>query len=386
MAITLLPKAFRGLVCLLLLLLPYAAGAQHFYAERLNGGEPIISAEHFRQLGARDSDAGDINGPSVIRVPDWIPKEQRAASEAQYYLYFAHHTGKYIRLAWAEDIAGPWHLYHTGKLVPPGQRGVLDMGDDRLIPLGGAYAITGHIASPDVHVDDDNKRIVLYFHGGTTRNGPRLRKQRTYVATSPWGLGFSAGIVPVPLSESYLRVFEYNGKLQGLYASYHASPRNNAAPWAVPADAALVGDNLWEIRDARFLQFDKSQKADGKKARNRAPFVRHLALYRQGDRLHVFYTMTGDAPERIYVTSVDLNDGDWFDVAPEVSPAEVLHAEKGWEGAGIEPERSKKGAEYRLVNALRDPYVFNDRGNLYLFYAGGGEQAIGVARLTLQPD
>jgi len=33
---------------------------------------------------------------------------------------------------------------------------------------------------------------------------------------------------------------------------------------------------------------------------------------------------------------------------------------------------------------LRDPYVFADDDRLYLFYAGGGEQAIGLAELVPQ--
>lgn len=384
MAITPISTASR-LLFWLLLVLPCAAGAEKFHVERLNGGEPIISAEHFRQLGAPENEGNNINGPSVIRIPDWIPKEKRAAPAAQYYLYFAHHNGEYIRLAWAETIAGPWQLYGTGEDVAPGQRGVLDMGDDRLITLAGAYSITSHIASPDVHVDDENKQIVLYFHGGTSHNGLHVQDQKSYVATSPWGLDFSSGINPVPLGGSYLRVLDVNGILQGLYSSYHVRARSNTSPWSVAQGEELVGDALWELHDARFLEFQDIQKADGRIAHNGTPRVRHVALYRTGDRLHVFYTMKGDAPERILVTSVDVNSVNWFDVAPETSPAEVLRAEREWEGAGIAPERSRKGPEFRLVNALRDPYVLNDRGSLYLFYAGGGERAIGVARLTLDP-
>jgi len=385
MANSLLSTAL-GLFFCLVSVLPCTARAEQFHAERLNGGEPILSAEHFQALGAPKSEGNNINGPSVIRIPEWIPKAQRAAPEAQYYLYFAHHNGQYIRLAWAETIAGPWHLYGTGEHVAPGQRGVLDMGDDRLITLGGAYSITGHIASPEVLVDDDKRQIVLYFHGGTSRNGIHLEKQKSYVATSPWGLDFSSGINSLPLSGSYLRVLEVNGILQGLYSSYYARARSSASPWTAAEGEELVEDALWETHDARFMHFQNLQKADGRIVHNGTPYARHVALYRKGDRLHVFFTMKGDAPERILVTSVELNDGNWFDVAPETSPAEVLRAEREWEGGGLEPKRSKKGAEFRLVNALRDPFVFNDRGDLYLFYAGGGERAIGVARLTLDPD
>ncbi|MBI3972242.1 MAG: hypothetical protein HY332_13225, partial [Chloroflexi bacterium] len=45
-----------------------------------------------------DGRMGDnINGPSLIRVPDWVDDPL-----GRYYLYFAHHRGTYIRLAYAD--------------------------------------------------------------------------------------------------------------------------------------------------------------------------------------------------------------------------------------------------------------------------------------------
>ncbi len=61
---------------------------------------PIITAD---MLG---KDLGDnINGPSLLRVPEWVPNKL-----GKYYLYFAHHKGKYIRLAYADDLKGPWKI------------------------------------------------------------------------------------------------------------------------------------------------------------------------------------------------------------------------------------------------------------------------------------
>ena len=34
----------------------------------------------------------------------------------RYYLYFAHHKGSYIRLAFADAVAGPWTVYEPGVL------------------------------------------------------------------------------------------------------------------------------------------------------------------------------------------------------------------------------------------------------------------------------
>ena len=49
-------------------------------------------------------DGSNINGPCCIKVPNWCKNKL-----GNYYLYFAHHRGKYIRMAYA-DIRG-----HHGK-------------------------------------------------------------------------------------------------------------------------------------------------------------------------------------------------------------------------------------------------------------------------------
>jgi hypothetical protein len=367
---------------LYLLLLPSTLSAQPFLAERLNGGEPILSARHFQAVSAPTREGDNINGPSVIRIPDWLPPARRAAPTARHYMYFAHHSGDYIRLAWASDIEGPWQLYRTGADVAAGKRGVLDMGSDRRIALGNGLAIASHIASPDVHVDDAGQRIVMYFHGVTRRDGTQFRLQQTYVATSSTGLDFSAGIVPFPLGASYMRVFEINGQLQGLTPRKFYRPRDHATPWQLSDDIAAVESGLWKSHETRFLAIPEEQQTPGHTLVIRP---RHIALHRPGNRLQVFYTMKGHSPERILVTSVDLVADDWYRSAALEMPAEVLRAEREWEGGALAPLPSKRGAARQRENALRDPYVFSDEGRLYLFYVGGGEQAIGLARLTPQP-
>ena len=49
--------------------------------------------------GLEGADGANINGPSLIRVPAWADKPL-----GKYYLYFAHHGGKYIRLAYATAL------------------------------------------------------------------------------------------------------------------------------------------------------------------------------------------------------------------------------------------------------------------------------------------
>ena len=66
---------------------------------------PIIYPELDASIGT------NINGPSLIRVPDWLPDRL-----GTYYLYFGHHQGKYIRLAYADRLEGPWTIYKPGTL------------------------------------------------------------------------------------------------------------------------------------------------------------------------------------------------------------------------------------------------------------------------------
>jgi hypothetical protein len=66
---------------------------------------PIIRPDMDGRMG------DNINGPSLIRVPDWI-----ADPLGRYYLYFAHHNGDYIRLASADDLAGSWTMHEPGVL------------------------------------------------------------------------------------------------------------------------------------------------------------------------------------------------------------------------------------------------------------------------------
>src|SRR5690242_6660174 len=74
---------------------------------------PLISREMFTEANV-PTDGNNINGPSLIRVPDWLPPEKRADPQALYYLYFAHHTGQYIRMAWAKNVEGPYRLFNPG--------------------------------------------------------------------------------------------------------------------------------------------------------------------------------------------------------------------------------------------------------------------------------
>jgi len=139
------------------------------------------------------SGGSNIQGPSLIRVPEWVPERL-----GRYYLYFADHKGRYIRLAYANDLLGPWRIHVPGSLqltgsfllTEPPQGPADELAKLRAAPQPANFshdafteATTPHIASPDVHVDEANRRIIMYYHG---LNG--LGQQVTRAATSGDGI------------------------------------------------------------------------------------------------------------------------------------------------------------------------------------------------------
>ncbi len=287
--------------------------------ERLGDG-PIIRPN-------MDSRMGDnVNGPSLIEVPDWVPDPL-----GRYYLYFAHHNGDYIRLAYADSLAGPWRTHEAG-----------------VLPLADSH-FEGHIASPDVHVDSDARRIRMYYHGAKTPMG-RHSPQFTRAALSGDGLRFEAR--EETLGAPYMRGFRYG--------DWHYAI-------AMPGVFYRSREGLSEFETGPTL-FN--------------PDMRHAAVLVRGDRLLVFYTQVGDTPERILLSEIDLTPS-WTDWRPS-APRVLLEPEHDYEGANLTLRPSVRGVSHDAVRELRDPAVFESEDALFLLYSVAGEKGIALARMTLQ--
>jgi hypothetical protein len=278
--------------------------------------------------------AGDnINGPSLIRVPSWVSPRLGI-----YYLYFAHHNGSYIRLAYADKLEGPWTLYQPGTLK-----------------LGEASSCTGHIASPDVYVDEARKQIRMYFHG-PARGGSR---QKSFVATSNDGLRFTASAEPLGIF--YFRVFRWRDE------------------WFAMAKGGL----LYRSKDGLTHFQQGVNPFPGSNARDKdynSPGLRHVGLQLIGEDLWVYYSNIGDAPERILRSRIRLS-GEWTTWKAS-APEEVLRPETAYEGADLPLKPSVAGAMNGRENALRDPAIFEDAdGRTFLLYSTAGESGIAVAEL-----
>lgn len=298
---------------------------------------PLITFKTSPSLGK------NLCGPSVIKAPSWLKDPL-----GKYYMYFAHHGGKHIRLAYADDLAGPWNVYEPGVMHLRQLKDVL----------------ARHVASPDVHVDEEAKIIRMFFHVS-----PHNRKQigqKTLMAESRDGILFQTN--GTFLGQCYWRVFRYGGYYYAM-DSLGCSNRSK-----------LPGRG-WQERENTLVPPVTVVDEYGRRDDVR---IRHSALMVKGNTLYLFYSRKGDAPERILMSIVDLT-GDWNDWTAS-SPIDVIRPQEDYEGGQyrIKPSLGGKGIrEGRNLCQLRDPYVFEEDGRLYLFYSIAGERGIAMAEMTI---
>ena len=370
------PAPGRSILALLLLsvLLASAAGGQRAMAQ-----QPDLDSIQVTRLldqpliapGMHPSIGANIQGPSVIRLPDWVPDRL-----GNYYMYFADHKGDYIRLAYADAITGPWQIYAPGTLqlaesfflvAPPevSDARVQELDEDRRLrgvryPHDMRTELTStHIASPDVHVDDRNQRIIMYYHGPAisrtdaagepiTQRFPTLGGQRRFVATSADGIHFTSATEI--LGSSYFRVFSWQGITYAL---------------GMPGIFYRSQDGFTNFEQGPIL-FNAN--------------MRHSALHQRGHLLDVYYTEAGDCPEHIKMATIDLRPA-WLAWQPS-APVSVLFPEESYEGGDLPLAPSERGSIHERVCQLRDPGIFTEEGRTYLLYSVAGEAGLAMANIN----
>jgi hypothetical protein len=317
------------------------------------GNGPIISSSTHSNIG------NNIQGPSLIKVPEWIKPRL-----GKYYLYFADHKGQYIRLAYSDKIEGPWRVHTPGSLQiknshfltkPPkvnqkllkqiesqSQNNGIDLS--KLPHSLVTEFTTPHIASPDVHVDNKNKRIIMYFHGLQ-----EFVRQASRVALSKDGISFQ--VLPEIIGRQYMRAFKHDGFTYVM---------------AMPGQFYRSVNGLTDFEEGPLL-FNSN--------------MRHSALLVRENTLYVFWTQVGDTPERILLSTIDISE-DWMEWV-ESAAVDVLRPEENWEGADAPLLPSVRSVAYGHVNQLRDPAIYVENERVFLLYAVAGESGIGLAELFL---
>ncbi|MFT4541735.1 MAG: hypothetical protein ACI835_004197 [Planctomycetota bacterium] len=300
------------------ILLSSALQAQTVHVERIG---PVLDEATVGEYSAynydRESDEDpfvSIAGPSLIRVPDWIENPL-----GRYYLYFAHHKGGHIRMAYADELHGPWSVYQSG-------RGVLRIEDL-------TEWVEDHIASPDVHVDDEHQRIVMYFHGPQR---DQVFEQHTWVATSETGLEFRLHSEEA-LGKPYFRLFRWGG---------YAFTPSRLGP-------------IYRSRDG-FHNFEVGPRLFDNQ-------VRHFAVKVVNNRAFIFFSRIQDDPEHLKLVTIDLH-ADWstWTLSPEI---EVL-----WPTEDFEQSSGAK---------LLDPCIYEEEGRYFLLYSYSQERGIALARIHI---
>ncbi len=308
---------------------------------------PVITAD---MLPSKE-EGDDINGPCLIEAPGWLPNKL-----GKYYLYFAHHKGKYIRLAYADDIHGPWKIYKPGALhIEDCICNVAPFASGESVRHTGAENAgdeVTHIASPDVLIDSADKQLVLYFHCPLEYEGKKGQYSLRAVSTD--GIHFKAD--STVLGDSYFRVFKYNNYYYSLARTGIVGRSKDGI------EAFEKGNNPFSTKDS-------------------ASRLRHVAVKVEGSNLYVFYSRIGDAPESIFFSTINLND-DWHNWKAS-TPVAVVAPATAYEGVDLPVEKSNAGLYYGRVRQLRDPYVFTENNKWYLLYSAAGENSIAIGELKI---
>ena len=307
----------------------------------------------------------NINGPSLIHIPENVPNRL-----GKFYLYFAHHKGKCIRMAYSDHVEGPYTLYGPGTLhlkdslytttVPIVSQDVKFAADVAFgvekskVDVG----LEPHIASPDVHYDSETKMFRMYYHGLC---GNEISKfagmQLSRVATSIDGINWKAYTEEI-IKTVYLRTFKFRDEIYGLgMPGRFFCSENGISNWKRCSSYAF---------------------------KNIGMCFRHCAVHliEEKSLLYVFFSRAGDCPERLLLSIVNLKSNDWTEWEA-TDPIDILKAEEEWEGSMEDVEYSMRGAVSGLNNQLRDPFIFSYDDKTYLLYSIGGEFGIGGCEIRL---
>jgi hypothetical protein len=196
------------------------------------------------------------------------------------------------------------------------------------------------------HVDNDKQEIRMYYHGPIKQNNKMTQISR--VATSQDGIGYNCS--SEVLGAPYFRVFKYFGYYYAL---------------GMPGVFYRSEDGLTGFEKGPTLFTEH---------------MRHSAVKLDSDTLSVFFSTVHDCPERILLSTIEL-DRKWLDwnVSESVT---VLEPELDYEGVDLPLEPSVRGWAPERVRQLRDPGIFVEDNRTFLLYSVSGESGIAIAELT----
>jgi hypothetical protein len=289
---------------------------------------PSIIFPSVVDMGALLATAGRGAAPGATASTASAPGTHDAS---RYFLYYAPHHSHGMGLATAPHPEGPW--------TPHPHNPFLRLDD---VP-----GLRGHISSPEIvfRPDQPDEPFWLYFHGDALQKGAR---QQSCVAASADGLHWRL-LSPDPVVRAaYARVFKRGDWFYALLKEerVHCLARSrDGLHWERwPLDPVIQPD-------AAESEYDR---------------IRHTGILVERDTLYLFYcvpTRPDLSREEIKLATFSVAAGDWLAWGSLHRHGVVFAPAVPWE-----------------KNDVRDPFPFRANGSLYLYYVGGGEAGIGLAR------
>jgi hypothetical protein len=307
------------------------------------GTEPLLDLRAVPWAFAEQPPHPTIIFPTVLDTRSFagLPAEPLE----RYYLFYAPHHSRAMGLATAPQPEGPWTPY----------------AGNPFLRLDDVPGLRGHISSPEIvyRPDQSSAPFWLYFHGLAL---PKGGGQQTCLATSPdllhWTLTSPDPILTATAEQTgdentaaYVRVFRYDGWWYGLYKAEKAhglARSRDGIAWQHWPRNPLIRPEAAE------QEFDR---------------IRHTAITLEGDQLFFLYsTLTRPdlSREEIKLASLPLHGADWLEWGPLQRHGVIFAPELPWEAGDV-----------------RDPFLLAQGGRRYLYYVGGHEQGIGLARAVV---
>lgn len=263
-------------------------------------------------------DGLNINGPCLIKVPNFIKNPI-----GKYYLYFGHHCGQHIRLAYSDNIEHGYKIFEGG-----------------VLNISQIYGYD-HLSSPEIIVNHETSEIELYYHCPYKHN--KIDPQSTFCARSNDGINFVSDknmCFPYP----YYRQFKHNNNIIGLAMEKIQNESHTVV--------------FYNNKTKKILKMS-----------------RHVSMFILNNTIYLLYSTVGNTPEHIQICQLLIHEDNCY----TVNESSLFFPTLEYETSGKKPTQSKYGMSNGICE-LRDPYAYIEDTDIYILYTVGGEKGIAIAK------
>lgn len=354
--------------------------------------------------------------PTVIKIPDWVPVEQRVHPDAKYYMYTTYHSHhQQVYLSWANSLENM-----TAESWVDVEQPVLSFTNST-----DSTRNWRHVGGLDIYLDHDHRLFLGAIHGATGEGTVYGHRHLNFMGTSPYGLNFNdpetgggvqgrrfdgepwgviehAGLgkdkdATAVFAHDYARFFKRDGRLHGM----GKGGRIHRAPFDDPETQAYEpymakgkpGDDQWEKwwkgENERILTLFTDSEEFRNHPNNPHPgelpgitcegWVNHVDVFELGGNLYevFFYIKILDRSKfrGIYRLVLDARNDDWTQ----------WHFLRDAEGQVVFDVILPHGSEYLAGTLAGDPYIYEEDGRKLMFFSYGHGREGRISCVELVP-